>query len=181
MIPVNEIRDLLPKAGEAVAGLSHADFNWRPEPGAWSIAECLAHLNLSDEAYCNNIATAIRSGVPGVGPFQLGWVEARFAKFMEPPFKVKCKTPKGFQPGPEHNVEKVIEDWRRIHERFLELASQTDGLHLTKIRVLSPASSLFSVSLLGAFVIPAAHDRRHLWQISRLKSMLPKSSAASGS
>ena len=33
------------KAKSLTAGLSAAQMNWRPEPGKWSIAQNLAHLN----------------------------------------------------------------------------------------------------------------------------------------
>lgn len=176
MIPIGEIRDLLPKAADAAAGLSQAEFNWRPAPGAWSVAECLAHLNVTDELYSVKIAAAIasarRAGVTGAGPFQLGWLETQFLRFMEPPSKMRFKSPKEFTPAAEHNIDRVLDSWRRTRLRLLKLAAEAEGLHLTKIRVQSPATALIQVSLLGAFGIAAAHDRRHLWQAGRIRSML---------
>ena len=34
------------EARDLAAGLSPAQWSWRPEPGRWSIAECLDHLNV---------------------------------------------------------------------------------------------------------------------------------------
>jgi hypothetical protein len=184
VIPVAELRDLLPRAAEIAAGLSHAEFNWHPVPGAWSIAECLAHLNVIDEQYAGKIRQSVvkarQSGVTGPGPFRLGWLETRFVRFLEPPYKLRFKSPKQFRPQPEHSVERVLEDWRRTRVELLQLANNAKGLDLKRVRVASPASDLISLSLMGAFAVAAAHDRRHLWQAGRIRAMLPKQSAASG-
>lgn len=183
MIASADICELLPKAAEVVSGLSHVEFNWRPAPGAWSIAECLAHLNVADEQYASqirdSIAAARSSGITSPGPFQLGWLEAKFVAFLEPPYKMRFKAPKQFKPQPEHSVERVLEDWRRTRVDLLQLAKEAEGLDLKKVRVSSPVSNLISLSLLGAFAVAVAHDRRHLWQAGRIRAMLPKQSAAS--
>ena len=174
MIPTDELRDLLPKAAEVAARLSHAEFNWRPAEGAWSIAECLAHLNTTDEIYCAKIAEAISSGIKGEGPFKLGWLETRFIRFLEPPYRLRFKAPREFKPGPEHNVDHVLDTWRRTRLRLLDLAAKSEGLHLTKTRVTSPANSFLKFSLLGTFHMVVAHDKRHLWQSAQIRKMLPK-------
>jgi hypothetical protein len=182
VIPTSELRGLIPRAGEIAVGLSHAEFNWHPAPGAWSVAECLAHLNTVDELYSSNISDAIASAgsarITGTGPFKMGRLEAWFVRFLEPPYQVRFKAPKTFQPGPEHSAGHLLETWRHNHVRLLDLASDAEGLHLTKVRVVSPATRLFTLSLLGAFHVIAAHDRRHLWQAARVRAMLPKISAA---
>jgi hypothetical protein len=40
----------------------------------------------------------------------------------------------------------------------------TSGLHLARIRITSPASRFFRMSLGQCFGMLAAHQRRHLWQ-----------------
>ena len=180
MIPVAQLRELLPKAAEAAAGLSHTQFNWRPVPGSWSIAECLAHLNWVDELYSSKIAAAIDSGIKGSGPFKLGWLESCFIHLLEPPYKIRFKAPQVFKPAPEHNVDHVLESWRRTRVTLLELAAKAEGLDLRRIRVTSPANNRVKVSLLGAFHVVIAHDRRHLWQAEQIRKMLPRLKATSG-
>jgi hypothetical protein len=172
MIPTAELRDLLPKAAEVAAGLSHADFNWRPAAGAWSVAECLAHLNTTDELYCAKIAEAIPAGVAGRGDYKLGWLETRFIRMLEPPYRIRLKAPKQFKPGGEHNADHVLDTWRRTRLRLLELASRAEGLDLSRVRVVSPVSDLLKFSLPGAFHVVVAHDRRHLWQAAEIRKMM---------
>ena len=47
-----QFRALLPRAREATLGLSAGQLNWRPAENAWSVAECIAHLNTTNEKYC---------------------------------------------------------------------------------------------------------------------------------
>jgi hypothetical protein len=180
--PSAELRELLPRAAELVAGLSDAEFNWRPAPGAWSVAECLAHLNVIDEQYACKIRDAIAKAreakLTSPGPFRLGLIEGWFVRFQEPPYKMRFKAPKRFKPQPAHHIQKVLEDWRRTRVELLQLVSEAEGLDWKRVRVISPASNLISLSLLGAFAVVAAHDRRHLWQAGRIRAMLPKKSAA---
>ena len=43
---------------------------------------------------------------------------------------------------------------------------------MKRVKVVSPATPLLKVSLLCALMIPAAHDRRHLWQAGRVRERL---------
>jgi hypothetical protein len=48
--------------------------------------------------------------------------------------------------------------------RLKGLLQQSAGLDLRRIRVVSPVTRLLKLSLVGAFALTAAHDRRHLYQ-----------------
>jgi hypothetical protein len=133
----------------------------------------LAHLNAVDELYCGKIAAAIDSGIKGSGPFKLGWFESRFIHMLEPPYKIRFKTPQVFKPASEHRIDHVLDNWQRTRVALLDLAAKAEGLDLKRIRVTSPANNRLKVSLLGAFHVVIAHDRRHLWQAEQIRSLLP--------
>ena len=40
-------------------GLSRQQFNWRSEPGRWSVAECIGHLNLINGADLKTLEAAV--------------------------------------------------------------------------------------------------------------------------
>jgi len=42
-----QIDGIVSDAQKLTAGISDRQFNWQPEPGRWSIAQCLVHLNLA--------------------------------------------------------------------------------------------------------------------------------------
>jgi hypothetical protein len=46
-------------AAELCGNLTTAQFNWRPQPGRWSIAECLVHLNISAKLFGQAIASSL--------------------------------------------------------------------------------------------------------------------------
>ncbi len=48
--------------------------------------------------------------------------------------------------------------------QWVDRLRQASGLHLTRARVRWPAGDLVRISLLAAFRLMAAHERRHLWQ-----------------
>ena len=45
---ITEIDANMSHAESLAAGLSHQQFNWRPNPASWSIGQCLSHLNVVD-------------------------------------------------------------------------------------------------------------------------------------
>ena len=48
---------------------------------------------------------------------------------------------------------------------------EADGLHLARLRLTSPISSLVRFSLGQSFAVILAHDRRHLWHVDRIVAM----------
>ena len=86
------------KAKSLTAGLSSAQMSWRPQPGKWSIAQNLDHLNRGErhlDTLASSIAAARAKGIIGNGPFRYGWLSSWFMKSMEPPPKRKYQTTAG--------------------------------------------------------------------------------------
>ena len=182
MILAENIELLIPKARDLCAGLSLEAFVWRPSPGAWSVAECIDHLNTTNRLYIGQIRDAIRrgreTGLTAPGPFRMGWLESRFVASLDPPVKLRFKAPARFRPAPTTSMAEVLSEWERTHREAADLALSSEGLHLTKIRVPSPGSSLVKFSLFATFHMIPAHDRRHLWQASRVIDAMPGALAA---
>lgn len=173
-----QFQALLPRAREATAGLSAGQLNWRPERGSWSIAQCFAHLNTTDEHYCRAIESSIqqarRKGWPVRPNLKLGMIERFLLSTIEPPFQRKFRAPKAFAPDSEtYDRDELLARWISNRNKLLELAGESDGVDVLRTRVASPASSLFRFSLLFALQAVAAHDRRHLWQIDQIRGQLP--------
>src|SRR6266704_5978557 len=85
--------------GQAVtAGLSEAQFNWRPCKDSWSIAECLEHLNVGVTKTLPAFDRAIAQGRANrqfaPGPFRYGWFSRMMVASMEPPPKFRMKAPR---------------------------------------------------------------------------------------
>ena len=50
-----------------VSGLSEAQGHWRPEPGGWSVAECLDHLATANRVYLEAMGPAAELALARVG------------------------------------------------------------------------------------------------------------------
>jgi hypothetical protein len=165
-------------AENLLRGLTNEQFNWRPEPGKWSIAECIAHLNLADgldlAAIDAAISQARRDGIVGNGPFRYGAVSSWFIRRIEPPpSSMKAKAPKVYAPAERADLALATGEFRRIQARLAELVVAADGVDLARVKVPTPFSKWIKFSLGQRFRLIAAHDRRHLYQAWGVRRTLP--------
>lgn len=161
-------------ARSLVAGLSDAQFNWRPQPGAWSIAECLAHLNVAGQMYLpvvdRRIKGAREGGLVGAGPYRHGLLGKVIVRTAEPPARLKFKAPKSFTPMPEHLLSVIEPAFMSLQEQFVARLRAANGLDLGRVKVVSPASRFIRLTLGQTFALLAAHERRHLWQARQVRN-----------
>ena len=160
-------------AKDLIAGLSDAQFNWRPIPGHWSIAECLDHLTVTNreliESVKKTISAARAKGLTGRGPFRYGWIGNMFVRSLEPPVKMKFKAPKIFKPRPDQSLETTARDFFSAQDEVLRLIAEANGLNLARAKVASPVTRLMKLSLGQVFRLITTHERRHLWQARQVK------------
>lgn len=161
--------ETIKKEGAALAaGLSDAQFNWRPAPGRWSIAQNLHHLNVGDlmvlPAFDRAIAEGRAKGKTSPGPFRYGWFSRFMIREMEPPPRRRMKTPMKGSAGDEHRAADVLPEFGRVRDELARRVRQSDGLDLAHIRTISPVNRLIRLPLGAYFAFILAHDRRHLWQ-----------------
>jgi hypothetical protein len=169
-----QFEEILQQTDELIRGLGEEQFNWRPEPGRWSIAECFDHLNVTAGLYLPLIEAAIErakaAGLYGRGPFRRTLFGRLFLRATEPPPKVKLKAPKSFRPSPDKRTSDVVPAFAAAQRRYLQSVSAASGLRLSKIKVNSPASPLIRLTLEEAIALMAAHERRHLWQARQVRN-----------
>ncbi|WP_035349127.1 DinB family protein [Edaphobacter aggregans] len=150
---------------------SKADLNRRPTPGSWSIAQCIHHLNLTTDAFLTAWRDAERVVLAGQGtesrPY--GWFLRRMLWTMEPPYRMKTKTAKGFQPGEVDSGLFTLEAFRERQPLVKDAAREACGYDLTRSRVRSPFVSWMRYPLGFSFDLFAAHERRHLWQAGEIE------------
>ena len=83
-------------------GLSEAELAWRPEPGRWSIAEHLLHLDTTTRTFLpvvdRTIEEARSKGFTSQGPFRLGLKGRLFVWYNEPPPAFRLPAPKALHP-----------------------------------------------------------------------------------
>lgn len=164
----------LRRAESIVAGLSPAQFNWRSEPGRWSIGQCLAHLNIINSGEPKPIQVAIADararGIVGAGPYRYGFLSTWFVKNMDERPKRKFKAPKFYLPPSDSEPAKTLEEYRRNSTTFAELMERANGLDLARVKVPLIKPSWAKMPLGARFALLTAHDRRHLSQAEQVHS-----------
>jgi len=172
-----EFESIATQAQELVAGLTEAQFNWRPAPSAWSIQECLAHLTMVGQVEANAIEEAVtrarEQGLTGLGPFTYPAWERYILRETEPPVRNPMEAPKRFVPLPEQPVTGILPTFLHVQQRFQLQIERADGLDLRKVKVPTPIVKLLKMSLGSTLAQAAAHERRHLEQASRVRERLP--------
>jgi|HubBroStandDraft_6_1064221.scaffolds.fasta_scaffold175255_2 hypothetical protein len=177
-ILIDAIDHNLAGAQEVTSGLSGEQFNWRAEPGRWSIAQCLTHLNIVNSKDLGSIEEAIAAGkargLTGVGPFRYGFLSSKFVASQDLPIKTKFKAPKNFIPPEEADLEKTAAEYSRIAREFRRLVLASEGLDLARIKTRlgalpTPLRSIVKMPLGARFQLIVNHDRRHLWQAGEVR------------
>ncbi len=172
-----EIDANLSHAESITHSLTHEQFQWRPQPGRWSIGECFAHLNVTNSYALGAIEKGIAKGrhKKGEGPFQYGFLVRKFIASQEPPATKKFKAPKVFLPPSAIDLDMTLAEYRRISNELKRLTKEADGLHLARVKVemtaLHPALRHFvKMPLGGQLLLTTTHDRRHLWQAEQVRN-----------
>src|SRR5215212_4382301 len=133
-------------AQDLFAGMSNDQFNWRPRPGIWSIAECIDHLNVTGKKFIPNldkmVARSRNNNYLSNGPFRHSFFGNLFVKLSEPPPRIKVRAPTVFAPSPDQPIEKVGPDFMKSQEELLERLKSANGVDLAKIKWPSPATKL---------------------------------------
>jgi len=166
-----ELEDARTRAHQ-VAALAGERWNARPSPAAWSVGDCLVHLNATSTAFLPRIREALdrahRGSLAGREPYRLdfwGWVLCRM---IEPPSRMRVKTLPSFQPSGAEPPEKVLADFDRLQGLLLQCVEASEGLPLGRLKVSSPFSTRLKYNLYSTYRVVPAHQRRHLWQAEQV-------------
>jgi hypothetical protein len=140
----------------------------RPAPGSWSVAECLQHLNISTDAYFPVWQQVIASAGPRKtelnAPYPIDFWGRLFSWILEPPPRIRSKTPIAFEPVDCGYVALVLDGFVDRQQRILGALQRCRGRAIDQVKMASPVDPRIRYSIWSSFVINAAHQRRHLWQ-----------------
>ncbi len=160
------------RAETLVADLDNRSLNWRPDERSWSTAQCLDHLNVANRLYLQamrpTIEEARRQGRMRQGTVRPGWFERWFVANLEPPPKRKLPAPKKIVPAFEGEKEALLAEFRRLNEELADLLRASSDLDLG-IRFPNPFIPILRFTVWTGFLVPPAHERRHLWQAEQLR------------
>jgi hypothetical protein len=144
----------------------------RDDPERWSVGECVAHLNLTAEAYLPLIRRGIEEGkgLPRSRSARfrrdpIGWLLWRTAR---PPVRRRVRTTARFIPSGAEPRDHAVEAFDRLQAEQMRAVHDADGLPLGRVRIISPFDSRIRYNLYSCFTILPAHQERHLWQAEQV-------------
>jgi uncharacterized damage-inducible protein DinB len=155
--------------------LSSEQLAWRPTATQWSLADICGHLATTAELYVKELDVAIARGHSDAAyserPFQ-GTIVSRLVVWsMEPPVRVRMRSPRDLRPDP---TEAPADARQRYHaaQRSLEIRMErAAGLDLAHVRVRLPELRQVRLSLGAVLALLLAHERRHLWQATIVRRL----------
>lgn len=173
------VNDCRRRAEQLVNGLSMDQLTRRPDPAKWSIAECIAHLNVTAKVVQKIVKKSVdeanarsKGDKSYQGPFSLGVRGRMLVWVAEPPPKFRMPAPKMVAPPLAiDNPAELLPAFMRAQDGWESLMNEAEGLDLCSITIgnlLSP----FRCQMSGGMVWMMAHQRRHLWQAENVKSAL---------
>jgi hypothetical protein len=145
----------------------------RNDPKRWSVSECIAHLNLTTEAYLPRISQAIaeaRQLPPATGAYKRDTLGAMFSAMVGPlprigRFRIgRVKTTAKFVPTGDQPKNVSLAEFKRLQTGLSDLVRESDGFAIDKVRITSPFGEKIRYTCYSAFVILARHQMRHLDQ-----------------
>jgi hypothetical protein len=159
------------------AKVTDAEWAMRPSPDSWSVAECIAHLNLSSAAMLPRVRAAYeeaRKLSPVSDRKYKGTMLGRFLARVVGPAPVvmgfvmgKSKTPPPFVPGSDLPRAAVAEEFRRWSTEEAALVREAETLQVDRVLLESPFVNGAMYDGYSSLWIVARHELRHLDQAER--------------
>ena len=157
-------------------------FSRRPPAGGWSAAECVAHLNLTAEAYLPLIDEALAAArrLDAGAPRRLrkdlfGWLIWQSSR---PGGRMKVQTTPAFVPTSELPLDGLVAEFNRIQDELIERTRAADGLPIHRVKITSVFNDRVRYSTYSALSILAVHQHRHLEQAERALAAVGDGTAA---
>jgi hypothetical protein len=171
---IDEFHGATERLNALVDGLPEENWKLRAHPDRWSVAECVAHLNLTGEAFLPPLRQALASGPGGSAPARyrrdpLGWFLWRM---MKPPVRLRVPSAPMFIPQALAPMKDVLADFHCMQSQLIAVVESGDGAPLQRLRIRSPFDQRASYNVFAAFGILARHEHRHLLQAEKVKKDL---------
>lgn len=153
---------------EQVKGLTEAQLAFRPAPDKWSIGEILDHLCLAEQSISRTLSKILQvaAGRGLIG--EASSLEAMPHRIDLETYNQAATAPDSVRPSPERPLDQLLASLQESRARLLMVASRVDGRMVTKVAIRH--IQLGELDFYQWLALEAAHESKHLAQISRIKS-----------
>jgi hypothetical protein len=151
-------------------------FTVRPSVTQWSAAECVAHLSISTEMFLPALRRAVddarKRGLPSNGDPKMDFLGSILRWFLEPPVRARTKTTPAFVPKSTRAKGEALAEFTTMQNQLTEVVRSSRDLAIARVKLISPFDRRVKYNIYSAFLIIAAHQRRHLWQAEQAVAAL---------
>jgi hypothetical protein len=169
-----DLRQLLATVQAELAPLELAQLNHKPAPTAWSILECLEHLNRYSRYYNPRFAQALAQADPSAeAEVRYSWVGRKFIDMIAPTNTKKAKTFSYMNPSGSQLGREALTEFCAHQQQLLSLLAQAQHADLNRKAVPVEFLKLLKLRLGEAFELQVLHEQRHVQQALRVKDGLP--------
>lgn len=145
-------------------------FSTKPSPDAWSAAEAIAHLTITNERTVEEIERVLAQQdsrvIPDTQRYRMDFVGTVLRWSLEPPYRIKTPTAPGFKPTAVADRRGVLADFLAQQRAVAATIACAQGRDLS-VKITSPFSSRVHYNVFAALRVITTHNRRHLWQAER--------------
>lgn len=152
-------------------GLDAARLNWQPDAGSWSVGQCFDHLLKLNAEMMQAIGRGLDRQAPRTAWQRLPLWPRLFGRMLvssqAPGGKQKYQAPPAAVPAASNIAPDTIQrfiDWQDTGIANVRALSASDWEQI----LVSPFAAQITYSVLDAYRLIAAHQRRHFEQAKRV-------------
>jgi hypothetical protein len=146
----------------------------RRDPDRWSVSECVAHLNLTSEAFQPRLERALAEArkLPRMQrkAYRRDLFGAVFGAMVGPLPSIRgvrigrVKTTPPFVPRGDDEPNVLIAEFKRHQNEFRRVIEEGDPFQLDKVTIISPFGEKVRYNCFSALTMITRHEERHLQQ-----------------
>jgi hypothetical protein len=156
--------------------LSQEQLSWRPNPGVWSVAEALAHLNEYGNYYHpafkkkieNTRFTSTKEAFVSSPLGRSAWKSMKLGNAKN--IKRKFKAQKGYNPTVEPSLIRGNEPEQFItyQEDLFTIFEAAQNVNMKRVKIPISISKIVRLRLGDALLFVVYHNQRHVQQVLNL-------------
>jgi hypothetical protein len=169
--------DNIQQVNRLVSKMSESQLNWNQNPGVWSVAQVLAHLNAYAAYYHPTLikkieGTRFTNAKEDFVSSPLGksaWKSMKLGNAKN--IKRKFKAPKGYNPYTDTSLVtgNEVTTFLEGQQELLSIAESAGQVNLKRIKIPISISKIVRLRLGDALLFITYHNERHMQQIINLK------------
>ena len=169
---LDELSAVTEDARQVFGGLSAAQLNWKPSAERWSVGQCFDHLIVTNSCFFADMEGVAsgkhRTSLWGrVSPLS-GFIGGLILRSLDPEKGRNTKAARVFRPASSDVAADVLEQFAGHQRELAARMRATAGRDLARTIVTSPVTAVATYSLLDAYRIIVAHERKHFEQARRV-------------